>query len=421
MNPRIPSSFPSLILMMILFGGWALPVHASSKIWEGVVVKVSGSSVSLKPQYTPYASATLYPKYCDTEEKEGALLVISFSNKQDRGRVHVPFIDDVPVTAEELLAAAKPGMRMIGFMNRKQWHYVSLVVRNAGVEVGYVQGVEGGTLKLSRPQANWPNQMSNAKSFSAKDFPDRQFSLELPDDMAGVGRKGEEVSVQDLLKPGRPVMLIPGAAMRVEWIPNAAERWIPTQEPLLGNFGEYELRRNPKLNETFYRGAVTGTLLEGKAVKRSVQNFLAGSEKPMESWKLDVPYGPNKGEYILPSRGHKTLPIVAGHFNSFPQFNVMKPGRRVTAWSYRNQKAPNWILFDAAEMVAEGRIQKVQGRTVTLVVSTLNGDEEKEITLDPDSIFHRLGVQTDARSVLTVGQIIRIYPSHPFTVVSGMR
>jgi hypothetical protein len=147
-----------------------ISAHASSKIWEGVITKISGTKVYYKPQYTPYASATLYPKHCDTADKEGELLMIDFGLAVGGGVVHVPCIADIPATGKEVLAAAQPGMRILGFMNRKQWHYVSLVVRNASVEVGYVQEVKDDTLVLRRPQANWPAQMSNVKTSSEKNF-----------------------------------------------------------------------------------------------------------------------------------------------------------------------------------------------------------------------------------------------------------
>ena len=59
---------------------------ASSKIWQGVIVRIEGSVFVIDPQYTPYASATLYPKHCDTADQEGEFLRI------DAKSIHVPFI-----------------------------------------------------------------------------------------------------------------------------------------------------------------------------------------------------------------------------------------------------------------------------------------------------------------------------------------
>ena len=179
------------ILLVLVIGS----ISASSKIWEGVIVQVDGTVVVIDPQYTPYASANLYPTFCDTADSEGQLLRI------DIATVHVPFIDDIPALPAEFIAAAKPGMRVVGFMNRKQWHQVMLCVRDADTEVGYVTRVDGDTLHLSRPQADWPAQMSNRETHGADQFPDRQFTVTLTEDMIGV-RKGAEVDPGELLQPG---------------------------------------------------------------------------------------------------------------------------------------------------------------------------------------------------------------------------
>lgn len=403
------------VLCMVLVVASA---NASSKIWEGIIVKIDGTKVYYKPQYTPYASAGLYPIFCDTPEKEGKLLMIDFGITIGDNVVHVPCIDDIPATGAEVIAAAKPGMRIIGFMNRKQWHYVSLVVRNAGVEVGYVTNFSDGTLGMRRPQANWPAQMSNKETWSNKQFPDREFELTVPAQVVGQAR-WQPVDAASLLVPGKAVMVIPAAAMRVEWIPQAAERWDPNKEPLKGNYGEYPKRSNPQIDEKFYQHAASGYLLEAKAVTRSIDNHGSGNPKDRDTWKIDVPYGPKQGEYILPSRGHKTQTIIAGHFNTFPTIPVMKQGRRVTAWAYRMQRAPNFKLFDAHEMLVEGSIEAVNGDTITLSVPSKDGPREYTHKLDTNAEFVSLGRALARDQVLTVGHVIRIYAAHPFTVVAG--
>lgn len=393
-------------------------VHGSSKIWEGEIVRISGTKVYYKAQYTPYASATLYPVHCDTPAKEGKLLMIDFSDTVQSQPVHVPCIDDIPATGAEVIAAAKPGMRIIGFMNRKEWHYVSLVVRDADVEVGYVQELNGNELTLRRPQANWPNQMSNRESFSAQQFPDREFTLPLPSRMRGLDGE-REVRASDLLKPGKAVMVMPASPMRVEWIPDPAQRWDPTVEPLKGRFSDYVKRSRPNVDVEFYQHGTTGILLEEKAVRRDIDNFGSGSTKPKDSWKIDVPYGPKQGEYILPSRGHKTQQIVAGHFNSFPTIPAMRKGRRVTAWAYRTQRAPNFLLFDAQEMEVEGAVESIKGSQVQLSVPGKDGAKTVEIRLDAQAEYYSLGKLTSKQQALEVGHVIRIYTGRPFTVVGG--
>jgi len=286
------------------------------------------------------------------------------------------------------------------------------------VEVGYVQDLNGNELTLRRPQANWPNQMSNRESFTAKQFPDREFTLPLASRMRGLDGE-REVAAADILKPGKAVMVMPASPMRVEWIPNPAQRWDTTIEPLKGRFSEYVKRSRPNVDVEFYQHATTGTLLERKAVRRDIDNFGSGSTKPKDSWKIDVPYGPKQGEYILPSRGHKTQQIVAGHFNSFPTIPAMKKGRRVTAWAYRTQRAPNWILFDAQEMEVEGTIQVVLGNQVTLRVPGKDGEKTVQVKLDADAGYFSLGQSVTKEEALKAGQVIRLYTARPFTVVAG--
>ncbi|GEM_PF-6791326 len=406
-----------ILLTALSLGLFSSPLAASSKIWEGEIRKVQGTRIHFKPQYTPYASANLYPTFCDTADKEGQLLSIDFSEKSSNP-VHVPCIDDIPVLSEELLAAAKPGMRIIGFMNRKQWHYVSLVVRDAQVEVGYVVNQEKGVLTMRRPQADWPAQSSNRISHSAKEFPDRIFEIPLPTTASG-DLDPSAIQGAEHLQPGQSAMILPAAAMRVEWIPNAAERWNPQVEPLKGNFDEYPKRSDPDIDQTFYQHAVTGTLLDGETVKRSLVNWEGSNPKEYPSWKLDVPYGPKQGEYILPSRGHKTKEIIAGHFNGYPKIPALKAGRRVSAWSYRTQRAANWLWFDAHEMQVEGKVISREGSRLRLMVSKISGEEEVEVTLSANATFHSLGQSAQAADVLAPGNIVRIYPERPFTLIPG--
>jgi len=160
-----------LILTLCLLLSIPAGLEASSKIFQGPIEKVEGDKIYIRSHFTPYSSESLYGKYLNDGEKDGEALMI------DLGEVHTTYIDDVPATHEEMLAVVKPGVRVLPFMNRKQWHQVSIAVRDSDVLVGYVDGVKGNELALSRPQADWPAQMSNVKSWSADDFPDRKFSV----------------------------------------------------------------------------------------------------------------------------------------------------------------------------------------------------------------------------------------------------
>jgi hypothetical protein len=228
------------------------------------------------------------------------------------------------------------------------------------------------------------------------------FEIPLPEETVGIA-KGAAVDAASLLTAGKPIMVMPEATMRVEWIPNAAERWDPNQEPLKGNYDEYPKRQNPKIDEQFYRGGTTGYLLDPKLAKRPVDNWNTGEPKPRDSWLIDVPYGPKQGEYVLPTRGHKTQTIVAGHFNTFPSIPVMQQGRRIAAWAYRTQLAPNFLVFDAQEFSVEGTVTAIDGQAVTLRVPSKDGPKEVQHNIDDDAEFFSLGRSTSKSQVLKKG------------------
>lgn len=303
-------------------------------------------------------------------------------------------------------------------MNRKQWHYVSLVVRDAQVEVGYVKSVGGTTLHLTRPQANWPAQISNRVAHSADAFPDREFSITLEGKAVGF-KNNQQTDAASLLKPGQPVMVLPPATMRVEWIPTPAERWDPNKDPLKGNYDEYPKRQNPRIDEEFYQHGTTGYLIDSKLTERDVDNWGDGKTKKVGSWLIDVPYGPKQGKYIVPTRGHKTKQIIAGHFNNFPSIPAMRNGRRVTVWAYRTQRAPNFLLFDAQEMEVEETISEIHSNTLTLKVPSKDGEKEVQITVDDTASYYSLGKSINKTKALAKGNVIRIYAARPLSVVAG--
>lgn len=404
---RVSLSLRIIGLLVVALGS----ITASSKIWQGVIVRVDGTVVVIDPHYTPYASATLYPKYCDTADGEGDLLTIDLST------VHVPFIDDVPALPAEFLAAAQPGMRVVAFMNRKQWHQVMLCVRDADTAVGYVEQVAEGTIHLRRPQADWPAQMSNRESFGADRFPDRQFTVSIAQDAIGL-RKGEAVAPANLLQAGAAVMVLPARPARLEVIPDPAARWHAEQEPLVGNYGEYEHRSNPRIDEQFYRGCATGWFTDAELTRRSVRNRPGSDPKDSDTWLLHVPYGDHAGEHVLPTRGHKTKAIIAGHFNSFPRFDGIASGRRVTAWTYRTQLAPNWLIFDGQEALVEGAITDINGDTLVIESYLPGATDPVSIDLDDDTQLVRLGINA-ARSQLQVGTVVRYYAARSTTIIAG--
>jgi len=217
-------------------------------------------------------------------------------------------------------------------------------------------------------------------------------------------------------------MVIPEAKMRVEWIPTPDDRWDPKKEPLLGNFGEYEQRSRPDINESFYSQAVAGILLDGKMQKKTINNFpnnKGASEKQYDGWMMEVLYGPQKGEYFLPSRGHKTSVSCAGYFNTFPKFPLLEAGRHITAWPYRHQRAPNRLLMSARPMEATGTVTGVSNRDVKIDGYIGGTKKSGNVQIDEDAEFFRMGVPISRAEALKDGHFIRVYPGGPQTIVTS--
>jgi hypothetical protein len=104
----------------------------------------------------------------------------------------------------------------------------------------------------------------------------------------------------------------------------------------------------------------------------------------MDSWLLQVPYGDHAGEHVLPTRGHKTQAIIAGHFNTFPSFPDIAEGRRVTAWTYRTQMAPNCLVFDGQESLVEGTVLAIDGAQIQIEPFTPGVDTPFTIEIPTD-------------------------------------
>ncbi|MCG8586462.1 MAG: hypothetical protein MI757_17270, partial [Pirellulales bacterium] len=204
----------SLACLYLAFVG-ATHARASSTIFDGVIEQVSvvekgknkGQYVlGMRAHNSPYSSVGLH----------AALL----TDKRGKYRLETRrldefmtfYIDDIPVTADQIKPLLKVGTRISIFENRSFFYFLRVVTRGADNHVGYLKSIDGRMMTIERPQLGPPNmglfmrkrgkdEAEKKVQLTYENFPHFERKIEIADD-AVVKYDGKTMPWKDAeLKP----------------------------------------------------------------------------------------------------------------------------------------------------------------------------------------------------------------------------
>jgi hypothetical protein len=111
---NIPASLKRLLTSVILLTLCSPVALASSKIISGIIIKVNGDRIVIRAEYTPYSSVSSAKKMMT--RFYGAF----HPNTENLDDFMTYYIDEIPVTKDQMVAALQPGMRVSMMENRKK-------------------------------------------------------------------------------------------------------------------------------------------------------------------------------------------------------------------------------------------------------------------------------------------------------------
>lgn len=157
----------SALAMLLLVS--VVPVaDASSTIFDGVISEVGEVEekktvrgkdgqkeriiikrtwIKMRALYSPYSSVGLHASM--QTRPDGT---VEHLERRTLDVFDSFYIDDIPVTKEQIKPLLVKGARISTFENRSTWYFLRVVTRNHASQVGFLTGLSGNALTLSRPQ-----------------------------------------------------------------------------------------------------------------------------------------------------------------------------------------------------------------------------------------------------------------------------
>jgi hypothetical protein len=389
------------------------------------------------------------------------------------------YVDDIPVTKEQIKPLLVKGARISTFENRSSWYFLRVVTRNHASQVGFLTGLSGNALTLSRPQMSAskaiftkPDKPSSGTDadgivnlhygyyrwlpttikldedalvrYQGQLIPWKQTQLskwvKTPDypDVSDLRRKvyqgNKDLAINGELQKRMSEMLTGHRAVLVQ-----AARPQTRVEILPPRFGDWPKLVNER--ETRYlggpcqlKGQFLGIMLPGNPVTKEldVRDYLKLTEEPQlkttqafRSYLLaggpELPGPIWRGLYY---KGEHWM--VDGYFVNRDGLNwkpIYTPGLFFVAHIRRARSTPDLIATDSESVAAWGTITQVKGNTLTLKAPAIDevpisGDQS--VTLPANAAYYHLGRQLTAeqvRQMLVVGALVRVYPARPQTIL----
>ncbi len=428
---------------------------ASSSIFDGVVERIEGDVIVFRGHHQPYSSPPTMRDFAT--HKDGAFKL----RRRPLNSFLTYYIDEVPVTKEQMKAFLKPGMRMALMANRKRWYFLHVTARSQGSHLGMIKEIEGNRLTLERPQfrsstilekpdlnfANYPHLETDVRIDAdavvlreGKTIPWKQAGLqadpkEYAMDISEAEHQDKDVRgrVKGFAANGirsRNSLLIqaPRKKMRVELIPPNWGDWDELVHS--ANSSGYPDR---KLHELLWQNLslITGpwetksanTRPPAEMKQRNGEERIETS-KGFSAYRLAGRYPGEGAEYWAPTYWKGVNPIIDGMYASelkgLMTTGITKPGRMVVCFQRRGRITTDRVAFTFDQPVAWGIVEKIEGNRVTLVAPDIAGvpvSGKQTLGIEPDAEYFHLGLEAPRESVLKKGALLQIYPPRPQRIV----
>ncbi len=433
--------------------------QASSFIADGIIVSVNDKSLVLDSRHTPYSSVGSALKTMTRTDGKQQKKYFNMKN------FLTYYLDEVPVTQEQMVAYLKPGMRVVMMENRSKMYFLYVSTRGQGNQIGNLKSFdpETGTVVLDREQmgsggggfTDYYKPLDAEKAIAENNiypsqalYPNHEHSFTFEDD-AVVLRKGETIPWREAaLTPdsGRVVQrnsyLLQAVrpAMRVELIPPGYGDWhqLVNRDDLMHSKNH---KNNNEVRNQFLVQA-KGTGLEKRSVYVTPPAWVERKSNPAEKKQKNsngfvglrlagrfvsgdylgieerdpVTYCPiySKGQSIIVDGMYATQ-VRGWHDEKFVQ-----PGRVMVAFQRRARVTPDRFAFSSEFPLAMGMVEAVDDNQVTVTTPKIEGAAftgTNTVTIPKDATFHHLGLPANREEVLKVGQLLMIYPKRPQTLV----
>ena len=338
------------------------------------------------------------------------------------------FVDEIPVTREQMMKLVKPGMRMTTFENRANWYFFRLEIRNNGSRTGRLESVRDGVVTLSRPQHQYQEdyikqppaggrraEPDGKTYFTDTHYPPMKSEFELSPKAEVITPDGS-VSGSEALAEfiDRPVFYQPARAkQRVELVPTGYGDW-----KLLVDNDDF-LGREKQLKYSSLQ-IMLSTEFEQRNVKTappdSPKADTLSSAKVFDAYLIAGWREP--GEITTPIYYKGEWNIVDGYYSNRFNFRhlLLTPGRPIVATSRRGRFTPDALAYSSEMPAAWGTITKIDGTAITVQAPDIEGSPisgKHQIALDSDAEFVQLGQQIDRSEAIQTGALIRVYSPHP--------
>ncbi len=425
--------------------GLGLRLQASSAIIDGIVEKLNGDRIAIRVSHTPYSSISSASKLMT--HKDGSYEL----RWENLSEYFTYYIDEVPVTLEQMKAFLRPGMQVCMMENRKREYFLYVSARGMGNQLGHLKSIDGNQLILEREQKGWQKDggvhaMSEGRHAGGKDstgkgeivftteyYPNRETEIRLEAD-AVVLREGKRIPWQEaelsadqgpIRQRNSYVYQAARPQMRVELIPEGWGDWanLVTDLDTGGTgWGGREIRHQ-------YLAIATGDKIVQKEFNtRPVEQ---GGEKLKQTKGFDsyllagVWNGQEDGVMWTPIYHKGQSVIVDGFYTTYISHweeGFVKPGRIMVCFQRRARITPDRFAISSEAPQLWGVIQEINGRELLVEAPAMEGLPPmgpQRIQLEEDAAFFHLGQPVDAAEVLKVGSLIKIYPKRPQTLVEN--
>ncbi len=471
-------NFFSVVFALIAF---ADPAFASSTIFDGFIEKVEKDKRSGEPvlfmraSNSPYSSVGLHSTLLSAADGRG--------KKTENRRLSefmTYWIDDLPVTQEEILPLLVPGARVSLFENRSFFYFLRVATRSADYQVGFIKELSGNKLHIERPQLPHTAlgifegkkngvQTDGFVHLTYTQYPHLSHRIELAEG-AVVFQQGKMTpwrkanldkwatqpkipDLRDLLKPaqgkaynkqqttirtrsasyveGRTAVIVQSARakMRVEILPSgfSDKGWESVRN--------YEKRRSPWGKQLW--GMHYGVMISDQAEKYSIDSrgySQLNNGKPkvneMRSYKAYLlAGGPEKPGKIRRGIYYKGEHVLLDNFfvnkGDLNWQGLFTPGQPFVAHIRRGRSTPDLFAIDSEQPIAWGTIRFIDGQHISLEapeIQSMSVSGKQDLNLSSNAEYFYLGLQLDEtrlKKFFKVGALIRVYPSRPQTVLTN--
>jgi hypothetical protein len=437
--------------------------QASSTIFDGIIIKIDGNVVVMRAMHTVYSSEAALEG--STTDRDGNYKTI----RLPLDRFLTYYIDEVPVSADQMRAVLRPGLRMVTMENRSRWYFLYISLRNQDSQIGYLEALGKQSVTLMRPQiaadelAPTAGGKGNFDHVSYEGRPHWMTEVELADDavvrrgganipwrqakltpdptedhQSPVPRDGETVAEavnrtrQFAVRAhnSRHSILIQAARpeMRVELMPTGFGDWenlVNTKDVIL----DYP-------DKTLYgmRHQVLG-VVTGPATRQKLQIHAPGSSREKQRSDADgfpvhrlaghYPYAEkDPSSFVIPIyyKGLNTIVdgFYAKHMRGWSGHSALQPGRLVVCFQRRGRVTTDRIAFSSENPSAWGTITAIDGNTVSVQTPAIDGisDGRVQTVVIPDTAtMHHLGQDSKPAKVLQVGNMIQVFDASPQTIL----